>query len=58
MKLMVFCPGCGSSNVEESGGDNKPYPHPTAQDIIERFIMILCKNCKWSWNTAGAKQEG
>ena len=53
---MTFCPGCGSDNVDESP-DNRIYPHPTAQGISERFIMILCKKCKWSWNIAGATSK-
>jgi len=53
---MVFCPHCGSDKVQYTGGDKKEYPHPTAQGIIERFIMILCEKCGWSSNIAGAKQ--
>jgi len=51
---MVFCPGCGTDKVKQTGGDKQTYPHPTAQGVVERFIMILCLKCKWSWNIAGA----
>lgn len=54
---MVFCPSCGSKDMKE-GNDSKTYPHPTAQGISEKFIMALCKKCGWSWNIAGAKQNG
>ncbi len=52
---MVFCPGCGSDKVNV-GGDKGEYPHPTAQGLVERLLMILCEECDWSWNIAGAKQ--
>lgn len=56
---MVFCPKCGSKEVQDTGGgDDKVYEHPTAQGVVETFIMILCKKCKWSWNIAGAKNNG
>jgi len=53
---MVFCPGCGSNKVKQTGGEDKEYSHPTAQGIIEKFVMMLCKKCGWSWNCAGARQ--
>ena len=56
---MPFCPKCGTSKVKEvGGGDKQTYQHPTAQGVIERFIMILCLKCDWSWNIAGAKSNG
>lgn len=55
---MVCCPGCGSKDVTEKGGsDKQTYQHPTAQGVIERFVMILCNKCNWSWNIAGAKNN-
>ena len=52
----MYCPDCGSKDVTTTGGDKKEYPHPTAQGIVEKFVMILCNKCGWSWNMAGAKQ--
>jgi len=57
MYIMVFCTNCGSNDVI-SKGDDRVYPHPTTAGISERFIMILCKKCGWSWNNAGAIHNG
>ena len=55
---MPYCPDCGSDKVASQGGnDGKWYPHPTAQGVLEKFMMILCKKCKCSSNVALAKQE-
>lgn len=52
---MTYCPNCGTDKVvEKGGGDKQTYQHPTAQGVVERFIMILCLKCNWSWNIAGA----
>lgn len=55
---MVFCPGCGSDKVKNTNNDDKIYPHPTAAGISERFVMILCNSCGWSWNSAGSIHNG
>jgi len=55
---MVYCPNCGTLKVKDvGGGDKQIYKHPSVKGVIERFIMILCEECGWSWNIAGAKQD-